>query len=907
MARSSVSWHARPVTRCPACARELSEDARFCPACGAANASAPLPPTRTAHQERGDAPARLPEIVSSRFLPGTLLARRYRIYGLLGVGGMGEVYRADDLKLGQAVALKFLPQHVERDPDALARFISEVRIARQISHPNVCRVHDVGEVDGHHFLSMEYVDGEDLASLLRRIGRLPPDKALQISRQLCAGLGAAHEQGVLHRDLKPANVMIDGRGRAKIADFGLAVLPEQDADAGPSPGTPAYMAPEQLAGEPATVASDVYALGLVLYELFTGKRAFPGGGSVEARRRRTESTPTSPSALVEGLDPAVERVILRCLASEPARRPAGVSHVAIALPGGDPLAAALAAGETPSPELVAEAGAAGGLRPGAAIACAMALALAVGLVVLLSARTQLSRVVPLPKSPEVLAERARDLIRTFGQTDLAKDSVYGFEYADGYLNHLVAKLQPAQTWNRLAEGRPSAMLFWFRQSPEPLLPYRPPHVDYEDPPRTVGGMAGVVLDPEGRLLRLDITPPESDDATGGGEPSWGALFDAAGLDAAAFAPVQPERTPMVYADTRAAWEGPCPGWPEVGMRVEAAGYHGRPIEFRLVTPWADATAASLGETTDSWVFLILRDTLIVAILIGGAWLARRNLRLGRGDRRGAATFALFMLAVLWLAWVLSAHHAAYRTELLWLFLPGLSSCVFFTCVAWVCYLAIEPYVRRTWPDVLVSWVRLLEGRFRDPLVGRDALLGVLAGSLLTLVVQASALASRWWGLPVPQFEQPPYWMQFQNLTRLRYAFANLLELSAACPFFTFAHVVSLLLVRAVVRKRWPTLVAYVVLWSALYALPTPHPYVHFLTASIGISLHLAVFLQLGLLASLLCFFTQAVLSLFPMTPDLSAWYAWNTILALLVLAALAAYGFRVALAGRPILPDTPDA
>jgi hypothetical protein len=342
------------------------------------------------------------------------------------------------------------------------------------------------------------------------------------------------------------------------------------------------------------------------------------------------------------------------------------------------------------------------------------------------------------------------------------------------------------------------------------------------------------------------------------------------------------------------------------MRVEAAGYHGRPIEFRLVTPWAGGTAASLGETTDSWVFLVLRDTLIVAILIGGAWLARRNLRLGRGDRRGAATFALFMLAVLWLRWVLIAHHAAYRTEL-WLFLPGLYSCVFFTCVAWVCYLAIEPYVRRTWPDVLVSWVRLLEGRFRDPLVGRDALLGVLAGSLLTLVTQASALASRWWGLPVPQFEQPPYWMAFENLTRLRYAFANLLELSAAAPFFSFVYVVSLLLVRAVVRKRWPTFAAYVVLWSALYALPTPHPYIHFLTASIGFSLHLAVFLRFGLLASLLSLFTQGVLTLFPLTPDLSAWYASNTILALLVLAALAAYGFRVALAGRPIVPDTPVA
>ena len=129
-----------------------------------------------------------------RFLPGTLLAGRYRIVALLGKGGMGEVYRADDLMLEQPVALKFLPESLDKDEEALARFRNEIRIARQVSHPNVCRVYDLGEVEGHTFLSMEYVDGEDFASLLRRIGRLPPDKALEIARQLCAGLAAAHRR-----------------------------------------------------------------------------------------------------------------------------------------------------------------------------------------------------------------------------------------------------------------------------------------------------------------------------------------------------------------------------------------------------------------------------------------------------------------------------------------------------------------------------------------------------------------------------------------------------------------------------------------------------------------------------------------------------------------------------------------
>ena len=187
---------------------------------------------------------------------------------------MGEVYRADDLTLGQPVALKFLPDEAARDQGLLERFKNEVRIARRVSHPNVCRVYDVGDVEGHTFFTMEYVDGEDLASLLRRIGRLPEDKALDIARQLCAGLAAAHAKGVLHRDLKPANIMLDGRGQVVITDFGLAGVADQIQGAEVRSGTPAYMAPEQLAGKEVSTRSDIYSLGLVLYEVFTGKRAF---------------------------------------------------------------------------------------------------------------------------------------------------------------------------------------------------------------------------------------------------------------------------------------------------------------------------------------------------------------------------------------------------------------------------------------------------------------------------------------------------------------------------------------------------------------------------------------------------------------------------------------------------------
>jgi len=268
----------------------------------------------------------------ARFLPGTLLHDRYRIVGLLGRGGMGEVYRADDIKLGQSVALKFLPESLARDAEARTRFYAEVRLGRQVSHPNVCRLYDLIEVDGFHCLSMEYIDGEDLATLLRRIGRLPAEMIVDFARDLAAGLCAAHDKGVIHRDLKPANIMIGGEGRACITDFGIAALVD-DARAGIA-GTPAYMAPEQFDGAPASVRSDLYALGLVLYEAISGEALFDGLSveSIKARHARGELP--SPSRLHD-VPPALADIVRRCLARDAEQRPPSAQAVLALLPGAD--------------------------------------------------------------------------------------------------------------------------------------------------------------------------------------------------------------------------------------------------------------------------------------------------------------------------------------------------------------------------------------------------------------------------------------------------------------------------------------------------------------------------------------------------------------------------------------------
>jgi tRNA A-37 threonylcarbamoyl transferase component Bud32 len=389
-----------------------------------------------------------------RFPPGTLLGGRYRIVGRLGRGGMGEVYRADDLKLAQAVALKFLPAELDRDPSRLMQLHNEVRMARQVSHPNVCRVYDIDEVDGHTFLSMEYVDGEELGSLLRRIGRFSIERSLELAREICAGLGAAHERGVIHRDLKPANVMIDGTGRVRITDFGLAGVAGESLRA----GTPAYMAPEQLAGSEVTARSDIYALGLVLYELFTGQRAIEAKNVAELLRKR-EAGIVAPSEIVRDLDPAIDRAIFRCLEHDPQARPASALAVSAALPGGDPLAAALAAGETPSPEMVAAAGETSALAPRTAILGLVVTLLFLAAYAGLSESALITSRLPLEKSPDVLEDRARDAARTLGYADPPADTASGFQSAGDYLRYALEKGEGAAVRERLRTGRPPVLLF----------------------------------------------------------------------------------------------------------------------------------------------------------------------------------------------------------------------------------------------------------------------------------------------------------------------------------------------------------------------------------------------------------------------------------------------------------------
>ncbi|MGA2742123.1 MAG: serine/threonine-protein kinase [Bryobacteraceae bacterium] len=843
-------------------------------------------------------------IDEGRFLPGTLLGERYRVIGPLGKGGMGEVYRATDIRLGQTVALKFLPEEAAHDPGRLARFHNEVRIARQVTHPNVCRVYDIGEVDGLPFLSMEFVDGEDLASLLRRIGRLPPDKATEIARKLCAGLAAAHAQGVLHRDLKPANIMIDGRGQVVITDFGLAGLAAEMQNADIRSGTPAYMAPEQLSGKEVSVQSDLYGLGLVLYEVFTGRKAFEADTLAELIRMRESGPPASVSSVVHDIDPGVERVIARCLDPDPRKRPPSALAISAALPGGDPLAAALAAGETPSPEMVAAAGATEGLRP--AIALAYFCAIVAGLfafVILFSQQTFLARM-RLEIPPEALAVEARRTVQRLGYTTPPADRVWGFQYAYPYLSYLGRQKLPNADWTKIANSQPSPVNFWYRESPQPLQTEQfdsGGEVTPEDPPQRLSGMVSLRLDPAGRLVELEAVPPQVEQRPGIPGPLDAApLFAAAGLDLAQFKAVEPQWTPLAMADARAAWTGVFPGRPENPIRIEAASWRGQPVYFAIVGPWTGPSRMQPAQASSSQrANQLLWTSCFLVLLVVGSLLSWRNLRLGRGDKQGAFRIASLAFALILTLWIFATHHVPWPGEID-LFTVAAATALLAGAQLWIAYIALEPFVRRHWPTTIITWTRVLNGGWRDPLVGRDTLVGILVGLGYDLVIAGAGAIKRHAGAALNENPSLPALLAFPKFVAVYMKHMNNAITGSLLLLLIF------FLFRVLLRKEWLAAVAFVALFAGVKGLSSDYPVVDTIMFVVIYGILVVLLLRYGLLAVLLCLFVTDLMAALAFTTDFGAWYGTPSLLTVLSLIGLAAYAFRASTAGKPLFAGLLD-
>ena len=304
------------LTKCPNCSGENADTQHFCGDCGT-----PLPVSLPQ-------PAVLPQIdetiplPSAELAPGLLFAKRYQVIEELGMGGMGRVYRVLDTKLNEEIGLKLVRPDIASDRAVIERFSAELKLARQVVHRNVARMFDLNEDAGVPYITMEYVKGENLKRLIRKVGHLSPSQALPYAGQICDGLAEAHRLGIVHRDLKPQNVMIDEEGQAKILDFGLARLLDQAGRDGGSSrsGTPAYVSPEQIRGAAADARSDIYSLGVLIYEMLTGRTPFKADSVEKIVDMHLHDIPEAPHALNPGISTGLSTLVMKCLEKDPAAR-----------------------------------------------------------------------------------------------------------------------------------------------------------------------------------------------------------------------------------------------------------------------------------------------------------------------------------------------------------------------------------------------------------------------------------------------------------------------------------------------------------------------------------------------------------------------------------------------------------
>ncbi len=306
--------------KCPQCQTENPQGSGFCNSCGAKlfpSSDMPYSKTETVRHPREE------------LTIGSTFAGRYQIIEELGKGGMGNVYKVLDKELGEKVALKLLKPEIAADNNIIERFRNELKFARKITHKNVCRMYDLSKAEMTPYITMEYVSGEDLKSTLRRVGPLSTGKVVYIAKQVCEGLLEAHKLGVVHRDLKPQNIMIDKKGHAHIMDFGIArsMKSKGVTTSGMMIGTPEYMSPEQVEGKPVDVRADIYAMGVILYEMTTGTTPFTGDTAISVAIKHTREKPRNPREINAQIPIDLCRLILQCLEKDRGKRPQSVEDL----------------------------------------------------------------------------------------------------------------------------------------------------------------------------------------------------------------------------------------------------------------------------------------------------------------------------------------------------------------------------------------------------------------------------------------------------------------------------------------------------------------------------------------------------------------------------------------------------
>jgi hypothetical protein len=523
-------------------------------------------------------------------------------------------------------------------------------------------------------------------------------------------------------------------------------------------------------------------------------------------------------------------------------------------------------------------------------------------VMLLSSRTLILRLTPFPNSPEILALKGREIATRLGYTDPPVDSFDVFSYETEYHDWAERNLKKEDYREQVRLGQPSLIYFTHRESPDYLVPRDPTgQPTPNDPPTNVSGMVSLDLDPQGRLIRFLGVPPQRDDGAPAQPMDWKKLFDAAGLDPSRWTEAASQEIPPYSFDERKAWVGSVtPGTfahaPNLPMRIEAAAWKGRPVAFELFGPWRRPARMQprAPQTTGQRIVSWSSPVLISIVLVGALWLAWRNYRAGRADTRGALRLAATGLIFESLAQIVRLHHIPAQAELGDL-MYAIHIGLFVAAGVGVLYLALEPYLRRRWPQSLISWTRLLAGDVRDPLVAGHILIGSSLGVVVGLLDQLRKLFD-WQSSGVLRLSATTI-NTLHGAGLAGWLLSEMIEPASIAMgvFFLF------FLFRLALRNTWLAAAAFVVLWGGLNAATAANPIPSALYEAAQYSLIVRLMIRFGILPLTLFIILSDLVMRAPLTSDLSAWYADKGLIVAALVLALAVWSFRNALGGRKVL------
>jgi serine/threonine-protein kinase len=499
--------------------------------------------------------------------------------------------------------------------------------------------------------------------------------------------------------------------------------------------------------------------------------------------------------------------------------------------------------------------------------------------------------------PEALAVQARKTIQQFGYTGPVADRAFTFDYSGAYLYYLKQNSKQPLDWPKVALSQPPVIFFSYRESPLPLEPHNFDilgRVSADDPPPAISGMVRINLDLTGQLRSFYAVPPQVDTSPPlQQQPDPTPLFTAAGLDLKSFQPTDPHWTPLAPVDARAAWTGTYPNVPAQPIRVEAAWWRGKPVYFQIVGPWTvpdRMPSAPRGRSADySWIALEGCGSILAAFM---AW---RNLRLGRGDRQGAIRLAAFAFCIALTEILLRAHFAT-ATSTFHLLGEAISQALWTGGLLWLSYIALEPAVRRLWPRSLITWTRLLSGRWQDALVGRDLLIGLLVGLGYDLVFAAdNEYTIRMGGVPstAPKLDA---------LLGIPRGMGVVLDRVLDGLLASFLFFLVFFLFRAILRKEWLAGVGFVAMFIALrfFSSNNNYPVVDIPAMIIVYGVIVVMLLRCGLLSLVTTIFVTDLIGELVFTTNFSAWYGNGSLLLIILVSALAIFAFRKSLGGHKI-------